>query len=216
MTRRSLLVLAVGFILPFFANGTVLGTLHNAGIGFVLGQGELPFQLPLQFALAGDMGGTPCWVASPSCIVLLDHVLTAADIGTVFHFNPSSPGFAAAASFLTDGIDDEWSFSLIGGSGGSGLPVSEMFSPGLGPDFVGDKISEIDLSVNNLSFSFVSLPAGPISNPGLMATFTQAQLDMTITVQGTPVPEPPTALLIAPVLAAAAVWRRRLRARGHF
>jgi hypothetical protein len=79
-----------------------------------------------------------------------------------------------------------------------------MLPPG-STDFAGNILSEIDLTINNLSFSVVQLPTGV---PATLQPFTQATFDLTITVQGSSVPEPHSALLIGTALTLAAVSQR--------
>src|SRR5271167_2266915 len=90
---------------------TILGSVVLANDGLILGQGVLPPQLPLLFAVSVDTPN-PCFAVSPTCLAIVDQTLTAADIGTTFVFDQSSPGFASVASFLTDGIGDEFEFAL--------------------------------------------------------------------------------------------------------
>jgi len=123
-------------------------------------------------------------------------------------FDQSSPGFASVASFLTDGIGDEFEFALSANAGGGfGDSLSNLFPNLNRPDFAGDVISEIDLTVNNLSFQQIQLP---ISNvPVMFGTFTEANPDLTITVQGSQAPEPSFAIPVAAGLLMAVFSRRR-------
>jgi hypothetical protein len=208
LVNRAALLAAVMMSPVSLAAGT-LGSVNISGVGLVTGQGVLPPQLPLQFSLAGDSPFS-CWSSSTSCVVLLDQVLTPADIGSVFSFDPSTAGFPAAAGFLTDGILDMWGLSLTGVQGGIGVSDSSMLPPGSAPDFIGYAVTEIDLTLNDLVFSQVQLPVS--NNPITFGTFTQATLDITITAQGAPTPEPrSTLMLLAILLSMILHWRRTHR-----
>jgi hypothetical protein len=174
----------------------VLGSVNVTGWSLVIGEGVLSPELNLRFAVS-DSGGSVCWISSPpSCYVLLDQVLTPADIGKTFVITGvSNPDFQGIAAALTDGIDNEWSFSQFSNpNGGVGMPVSAAFPNGGGPDFSGDTVTEVDLTINDLIFRQVTLP----SSLTTFDIFTEAAPDVTISVQGSDVPEPATLpLLIA-------------------
>jgi hypothetical protein len=192
-------------ISPLSIGAAILGSLNVDGTGFGT-EGVQPSELSLGFALSGDTPGLSCWAPSTSCIVLLDRVVTPADIGAVFSFGPSTPGFGSVVSFLTDGVDDEWSFFIPGNGGGVGASVSSILPPRSGPDFAGDTITEIDLTLTALTFTQMGLP----TSLGF-ETFTFANPNYTIAVEGeTPEPEPALlvfgALLIG--LASRRHWKR--------
>jgi hypothetical protein len=174
----------------------VLGSVNVTGWGLVIGQGVLSPELNLRFAVSSS-GGSVCWISSPpSCYVLLDQVLTSADIGKTFVITGvSNPDFQGIVATLTDGLDNEWSFSQFSNlNGGIGFPVSAAFPNGGGPDFLGDTVTEVDLTINDLIFRQVTLP----SSLTTFDTFTEATPDVTISVQGSDVPEPrPLPLLMA-------------------
>lgn len=194
--HRSLVAIAI-MICPCALGAATLSSIRGSGFGLVIGQGVLPPVLPLQFALAGNAQGTPCFVPSASCVALFDLNLTASDIGSTFAFGPSDNGFASVSDFLTTGVGNEWSFALSNNPGGA---------VGLGPvsPLSGDTISQIDLTVNNLTFSQVQLPG-----PSGFETFTQAELDVTATVLGAEAPEPRFRLLLAAILIFVPLFRRR-------
>ena len=79
--------------------GSTLSTFRDHGFGFVLGRGVLPSQIPLRFALNGDMIANLCTVPSPYCIVLLNQVLTPADIGSVFRLTLPLPVLTGPPAF---------------------------------------------------------------------------------------------------------------------
>jgi hypothetical protein len=127
---------------------------------------------------------------------MLDQVLTPADIGRTFKISAiSDPEFQGIATTLTDGIDNEWSFSQFSNlNGGIGFAVSAAFPNGGGPDFLGYNLTEVDLTINDLVFQQVTLPSGLTTYD----IFTEARPDVTVTVQGSGVPEPGSlSLLIA-------------------
>ena len=196
MSNRILRLGLVLLVLSGPSIAGVLGSVNATGWGLVIGQGELQPVLNLRFAVS-DTGGNVCWISSPpSCYVLLDQVLTPDDIGKTFKISTASdPDFQSIAATLTDGVDNEWSFSQFSNlNGGVGLPVSAAFPNGGGPDFLGDAITEIDLTVNDLVFRQVLLP----SSLTTFDIFTEARPDVTISVQGNDVPEPrPLPLVIA-------------------
>src|SRR5438128_96520 len=119
-SRCCLLLLASFVAAPFSISAAILGELNVIGFGLLIGRGGLQPEVSLSFGLSVDTPGSPCFNPSLSCIVLLDQVLTPSDVGTIFRFTNSSPGFVSAAHFLTDGIDDEWSFFRSGSGGGVG------------------------------------------------------------------------------------------------
>ena len=82
-----------------------------------------------------------------------------------------------------------------------------MLPPGGGPDFAGNMITEIDLTFNDLTFRQVQLPVSFV--PIVFGPFTEADLDVTITVQGNEVPEPWSAPLVAAALVVLALLDRR-------
>jgi hypothetical protein len=174
----------------------VLGSVNVTGWSLVIGEGVLSPSLNLRFAVSAS-GGSVCWISSPpSCYVLLDQVLTPADIGETFVITAvSNPDFQGIVTTLTDGIDNEWSFSQFSNlNGGIGFPVSAAFPNGGGPDFLGDTVTEVDLTINDLVFRQVTLP----SSLTTFDVFTEARPDVTISVQGSNVPEPrPLPLLMA-------------------
>jgi hypothetical protein len=172
----------------------VLGSVNVTGWGLVIGQGVLSPVLNLRFAVS-DRGGSVCWISSPpSCYVLLDQVLTPADIGTTFKITAASdPDFQGVAATLTDGADNEWSFSQFSNlDGGIGFPVSAAFPNGGGPDFLGYTVTEVDLTIDDLVFQQVTLP----SSLTTFDIFTEAKPDVTISVQGSALPEPGTLTLL--------------------
>jgi hypothetical protein len=196
MRRR---ILRLGIVFLVFSGLSVAGVLGSANVtgwSLVIGQGVLSPVLNLRFAVS-DSGGSVCWISSPpSCYVLLDQVLTPADIGKTFKITAvSDPDFQGVAATLTDGIDNEWSFSQFSNpNGGIGFPVSAAFPNGGGPDFLGYTVTEVDLTINDLVFQQVTLP----SSLTTFDIFTEARPDVTISVQGSAVPEPgPLPLLIA-------------------
>ena len=102
---------------------------------------------------------------------------------------------------MTDGIDNEWSFSQFSNlNGGIGFPASAAFPNGGGPDFLGDTVTEVDLTINDLIFQQVTLP----SSLTTFDIFTEARPDVTISVQGSAVPEPGTSP--RPIAASAILW----------
>ena len=200
---RAVLLMFI-LTIPVSVKAGILGTHELSGFG-LLKPGIQPPQFGLLFALAGDANWA-CWNPGPSCPAILDQVLTVADIGSVYAFPPSNPNFAVVAGFLTDGIPgDWWSFAPDADAGGAvSSDVSQMLPPGR-TDFAGDILSEIDLTVNHLSFSVIQLPSGI---PPTLQPYTQATFDLAITVQGSNAPEPQSALLIGTPLLLVAVSRR--------
>ena len=194
--------LLLGVATPAFAGfceGAVLGSMNASDGGLVLGRGVLGPELNLRFTLSDSQG--PCWIPSPpSCYVLLDQRLTPADIGKTFAITgASNADFGGAAASLTDGAENLWGFSIFPTPGGAiGIPVSQFFPNGGGPDFRGYTISEVDLTIDNLLFYQVNLPTGWDT----FGVFTVVQPSVTITVQGSAVPEPDTRalLLVAAVI----------------
>ena len=208
LVRRAALLMAITGSVLLMRAGT-LGSLNLDNFGLVLG---------FVFLISGDAPNTPCFVAASSCIVLFEQNLTPTDIGSVLRFGSSSPGFHSVVSLLTDGTDDEWSATRQGAGGAIGQSVSSMLPARNGPDFAGDTITEIDLTVNDLVFKQVQLPVS-ITNPGILGTFTEADANFTITVQGSELPEPQTVLLVPLALLVGGASRRlwkRPTSRRHF
>lgn len=173
------------------AEASVLESTNMTGWGLVIGPGVLAPQLNLRFAVSDS--ANVCWLSSPSCLVLLDQALTPADIGRTFAITAvSNLDFPNIAATLTDGQDNMWSFSQFTNlNGGVGRAVSPG-PPGVGPDFIGFTVTEVDLKINNLLFDQVLLP----SSLTTWDVFTEVHPDVTITVQGNSVPEPNTSAVL--------------------
>ena len=188
MQRRTcgIAFILVAGLLAGQAQASVLESTNMTGWGLVIGQGVLAPQLNLRFAISDS--SNVCWISSPSCLVLLDQVLTPADVGRTFAITSlSDPAFPTIAATLTDGLDNMWSFSQFTNlNGGVGRAVSP--GPLGGPDFIGFSVTEVDLTINHLVFDQVLLP----SSLTTWDVFTEVHPDVTITVQGNSVPEPNT------------------------
>lgn len=199
--RPSLFFTSLPAILVVFCpHGVQAATLNSitaSGFGLVIGPGVLPPELPLQFAFEAGSPAEGCFAPSASCIFLFDSDLTNSDIGSTLTFGPSDAGFTAAANLLTGTTENEWAFSAASNAGGD-------VSFGPIPPLTGDTITGIDLTINNLTFSQVQLSTG-LSTVG---TFTQAELDATVTILGTEAPEPRLTFIVAALFFLAPFLRR--------
>jgi hypothetical protein len=136
------------------------------------------------------------------------------DIGLTFTVTSGSPQFAALASYLTNGTNDNLVlFDLMPDGTGGGYVFSEaslLNFFGAGPDFAGSEIQSISLTLNNLVLQYpVSIP----DSPELGGNWNYEQYDVTLFFSGTPVPEPTTILLLG--LGALITKSFKLKAKSH-
>jgi hypothetical protein len=121
------------------------------------------------------------------------------DVGSTFTATSASdPDFDAAATVLTNGVNDEVFFRVSPGSAPHPTEALFFFGDATGAngiDFAGSIIDSVDLRIDLLTFD----------NDGIS---TLVRLDYSILVNGVVIPEPrPTVLIFLGLLALG--WRRR-------
>lgn len=211
LTRVSLALsfLALGALLPATARGGLIGSFGenvdspNANGASATANVRLCFT-----ALVPLPDVTTCSNDAGAPYLFEDLVLSTADAGATFVASTASdPDFAAAAGYLTNGVDDgvEVDWGPVGGTStgsysGSGRPESFRFFGGdFGIDFAGYVIESISMTLSN-DFSVT---------PDFVADRTAITGSIHVQVFGQIVPEPSPLVLLALGFGALASRRRR-------
>ena len=127
----------------------------------------------------------------------VDWYITINDIGQTFAASSGYPGFEEMRALLSNGIDD-WLVIFEKGpddsGGGENFYESQMENYfGTVPDFTGSDITSISLTVNDLFWEYpVSIPG----DPELGEIWNYVEYDLTVSIEGIPIPEPATVLLL--------------------
>ena len=141
--------------------------------------------------------------------IFFDVDLTTAGPGDLFVADVSTPGFAVFAERLTNGVDDFLFWEIPGESITLALTESLLLAAVLGPgqvDFAGFTIDRIELAIGDITFR-----DNPPAPPPLALPTDSVAVTGTLTVIGTPIPEPSTAALVALGTLALAATRRSRR-----
>ena len=182
-------------------HGNVLGayTVTNANSDSA---GDLHYViLPIKVVLPGYTAD----FTSPGYFLFKSEQWTEADVGTTRTETVSTSSDAASAiGLLTDGLNEfilmqSWMERFNGGNQTekSTSEAAAFFPGGGGPDFAGYTITGVSETLNSISIS--TLPNGPSSSNS----------NYTVTIEGEPVPEPTSAvILLAPAMVALLVRRK--------
>jgi hypothetical protein len=209
----ALSFLALGALLPATARSGLIGSFGenvdspNANGASATANVRLCFTALLPFP-----DPTTCSHAGAPPYLFEDLVLSTADAGATFVASTASdPDFAAAAGYLTNGVNDdvEVDWGPVGGTNtgsysGSGQTESVRFFGGdFGIDFAGYVIESISMTLSN-DFSVT---------PDFGADRTAITGSIQVQVFGQIVPEPSPLVLLALGFGALASRRRRQRPR---
>lgn len=213
MRALALSFLALGALLPATARGGLIGSFGenvdspNANGASATANVRLCFTALLPFP-----DPTTCSNDEGAPYLFEDLVLSTADAGATFVVSTASdPDFAAAAGYLTNGVDDsvEVDWGPVGGastgsySGSGSTESSRFFGGALGVDFAGYAIDSISMTLSN-DFSVT---------PDFGANRTAIRGSIQVQVFGQVVPEPSPLVLLALGFGALASRRRRQRPR---
>ncbi len=197
------LAAVVRSLTALLAMAMLSGTVCAATLGsFDLGSSTQPYfsgigrynRVRLSLVLGGDFANSTA-VGVP----LFNLILSAADVGKTFTV-ATEPGFADAVGLLTNGINDNINYVIVGLDGpgpiGSVSEAALFFGDDTGArgiDFSGATIDDIRLTLNTLSFA---TPGSDLNGDG---NWTDTTLHATVAVTGA-VPLPTSALLLASCL----------------
>jgi len=206
MLRRVFLTILLAIHLPS-ANATLIGY-GNMDIGF--GISQLPYYwwgAPAQVFVGAGYGG------STEGVPLAGELFTIESPNSTTAFD-NGPTFDVLVRLLTNGVNDQFSWSISGSMGGSssGLSEAAYFAGSQGTangiDFAGSTIDRIEFSVVNK----IASPGNDLNHDGI---WTDWNFDLSMNIYGTSaVPEPSNIALMLTALATVPLIRRRNRFKG--
>jgi len=199
MLVKSRSWLKAALVLIFFATPIVADPIGTAHLAFGAGMASLFSQVRLRVDLASPFG-------APIATLVPEFTVHTGDVGRTFSLS-SGPQFEAASSSLTDGSPESivvWHGPQGGGLAGFPFPVQQLFFGNSGRvDFAGFHITSLDFRLDEFNLT------SPGENPNGDGLWTEYTVRGTLTVNGAPVPEPTTIVLLATSLTAIILKTRR-------
>jgi hypothetical protein len=181
----GLLIATAGAILAVIkteelAQAAILGTENFSVSG---GSSEIFTNLPIRFTIGPVVFDEPAPIGGGFAPLFEGIVLTPTDVGQTFTVNEATdPDFDNFVTFLTDGKPDSFALEYEPGSF-IGVSGNGVFGGDL--DLIGNTIDSISLQLNTLTIST------PGSDPNDDGIWTDYSIDITISVDGQPLEEPP-------------------------